>query len=409
VATDLAGLGCSGGGARGNGDSRINVDAAAIRLPAIVSGRTPHRLCVGSCFAAVSSRPMSSFIDPATLVSVAFDGDAVVIIDQTLLPDVLEHRRLATVGDLVEAIVALRVRGAPAIGIAGAYGIALALRRIADQQEGRTCTAAAALRRLAPFVSQIRESRPTAVNLAWAVDRVMAALEAAPSDAGPVELAKIAQTEADAIRDQDAAACQAMALHAQRFINDRARVLTHCNTGFLCTGGIGTALGAIRVAHEQGKISEVIACETRPLLQGARLTAWELGILGIPHALTVDGAAAGLIARGEIDVVVVGADRIASNGDTANKVGTYAHALAAKAAGIPFVVVAPMSTVDPSTATGSDILIEERSMDEVRVGVRARNPAFDVTPANLITAIITETGVHEPPFAFERKRPKAPR
>lgn len=339
-------------------------------------------------------------IDPATLRSVSFDGRSVTIIDQTLLPARLEHLRLERVEDLVEAIVALRVRGAPAIGIAGAYGIAMAMRQIADQEHGRTCTADAARRRLRPYVAAIREARPTAVNLAWAVDRVLRALEAAPEDATPDALAEIAAVEAHRIRAEDADACRAMAEHAQPLIPHQARVLTHCNTGLLCTGGIGTALGAIRIAHEQGKIDEVIACETRPLLQGARLTAWELGILGIPHALVVDGAAAGLVACGGVDIVLVGADRIAANGDTANKVGTYAHALAARAAGIPFVVVAPSSTIDPSIGSGADIHIEERAGHEIHPEVRARNPAFDVTPATLITAIVTEHGVHEPPYKF---------
>lgn len=339
-------------------------------------------------------------IDPATLTSVAFDGDAITIIDQTVLPERLEHRRIESIADLIEAIVALRVRGAPAIGIAGAYGVALAMRQVAEQEHGRTCTADAARRRLRPIAALIRDARPTAVNLAWAVDRMLRTLDGAGPDATPEQLAELARSEADQIRAEDAAACRAMAEHAQRFIAAEARVLTHCNTGLLCTGGIGTALGAIRVAHERGNIGEVIACETRPLLQGARLTAWELGVLGIPHALVVDGAAAGIVARGGIDVVLVGADRIAANGDTANKVGTYAHALAARAAGIPFVVVAPSTTIDPATASGADIHIEERPMEEVARGTRSRNPAFDVTPASLITAIVTEFGVHEPPFAF---------
>lgn len=342
-------------------------------------------------------------IDPATLTSVAFDGAAITIIDQTVLPERLEHRRIDTIGDLIEAIVALRVRGAPAIGIAGAYGVALAMHQIAEQEHGRTCTADAARRRLRPIAATIRDARPTAVNLAWAVDRMLRVLEDAGADATLEELVGLARAEAERIRAEDAAACRSMAEHAQRFIATGARVLTHCNTGLLCTGGIGTALGAIRVAHERGAIDEVIACETRPLLQGARLTAWELGVLGIPHALVVDGAAAGIVARGGIDVVLVGADRIAANGDTANKVGTYAHALAARAAGIPFVVVAPSTTIDPATRTGEDIHIEERSMEEVSAQTRARNPAFDVTPADLITAIVTEHGVHEPPFRFDAR------
>ncbi len=348
---------------------------------------------------------MTTRIDASTLTSVAFDGDAITIIDQTALPEELIHLRITSIDALVDAITSLRVRGAPAIGIAGGYGIALAMRQIAEQEHGRTCTADAARRRLRPVAAQLRDARPTAVNLGWAIDRVVGALDAAPDGAGPEDLAALAHAEADRIRTEDAAACLAMAEHAQRFIDRPMTVLTHCNTGFLCTGGIGTALGAIRIAHDRGRIDEVLACETRPLLQGARLTAWELGILGIPHALVVDGAAAGIIASGGIDLVLVGADRIAANGDTANKVGTFAHALAARATGIPFVVVAPSSTIDRSTPTGAGILVEERPAHEVighgaASGSRARNPAFDVTPASLITAIVTEDGVSEPPFAF---------
>jgi methylthioribose-1-phosphate isomerase len=215
--------------------------------------------------------------------------------------------------------------------------------------------------------------------------------------------------EALAIQSEDEQACSAMAKHAQEFFEPKAVVLTHCNTGFLCTGGVGTALGAIRYAHDAGLGIVVVATETRPLLQGARLTAWELSRLGIPHALVVDGAAPGLIARGEVSLVVVGADRIAANGDVANKVGTYPLALAASAAGVPFVVVAPTSTIDLSVADGKAIPVEERASNEVTsilgshpiapAGTQAINPAFDITPASLITAIVTEKGIARAPFA----------
>lgn len=339
-------------------------------------------------------------VDVAELSSVSFDGQAVTIIDQTRLPAELGIMRLESVEDLVEAIVSLRVRGAPAIGIAGAYGVAMALAQVCADEYGATCTPSAALRRLEPLAQRIREARPTAVNLAWAVDRVMARLRDADLSSLS-DLVNEARLEADRIRDEDAEACSRMGRHAQALIPDGARILTHCNTGLLCTGGIGTALGAIRVAHQEGRVKHVLASETRPLRQGGRLTAWELGQLGIPFELIVDGAAAGLISRGEVDLVIVGADRIAANGDTANKVGTLAHALAAKDAGIPFVVVAPSSTVDVSTPDGAAIRIEERPASEVTsdLGVPVRNPAFDVTPARLISAIVTESGIHRPPFA----------
>jgi len=229
-----------------------------------------------------------------------------------------------------------------------------------------------------------------------------------PLTAGSLRIAQAMVDEALAIQSEDEEACAAMAKQAQEFFKPKGVVLTHCNTGFLCTGGIGTALGAIRYAHEAGLGIVVVATETRPLLQGARLTAWELSQLGVPHALVVDGAAPGLIARQEVSLVVVGADRIAANGDIANKVGTYPLALAASAAGIPFVVVAPMSTVDLSVGDGSGIPLEERPPGEVTsilgshsiapAGTQAINPAFDVTPASLITAIVTERGVARAPL-----------
>ena len=304
------------------------------------------------------------------------------VIDQTLLPHEERWIELGSADDAVVAIRRLAVRGAPLIGIVAAWALALEVERSPGALE-----AAAA---------RLRAARPTAVNLAWAVDRVAAAARGGGAEA--------ALAEAAAIEAEQEAANTAIGEHGADLLAGARRVLTHCNTGVLACGGQGgTALAVIAALAARGPV-EVLACETRPLLQGARLTVWELARLGIPHALCADGAAAGLIARGEVDAVVVGADRVAANGDVANKVGTYAHALAAHAAGIPFVVAIPESTFDPATPTGDDIVIEERDADEVRrVGdtlitlpdVPVRNPAFDVTPAALVTALVTERGVVE--------------
>src|SRR4051812_36032431 len=252
----------------------------------------------------------------------------------------------------------------------------------------------------------LRSARPTAANLAWAVDRVRGAALAA----GPVRMAGAARAEAEAIEAEDRAASEALARHGADVLEavlpgDRpARILTHCNTGALAASGRGTALGVIRELADRRAV-EVLACEARPLLQGARLTVWELRRAGLPHHLVVDGAAPGLIARGEVDAVITGFDRVAANGDVCNKVGTYPLALAAQAAGIPFVVAGPTSSLDPETPTGADIVIEERGADEVRQaagaalalpGTPVRNPAFDVTPAALVTALVTEHGVARP-------------
>jgi methylthioribose-1-phosphate isomerase len=263
----------------------------------------------------------------------------------------------------------MAVRGAPAIGLAAAYGVALAARA------GDDARAAAEL---------LRGTRPTAVNLAWALDRALAADD-------PLALAKrLHEEQLDADR-------RLAALGAERF-EPGDRALTHCNTGALATGGLGTAGGVLRAAWEQDRLTQVWVDETRPLLQGARLTAWELGRAGIPHTVIADSAAGGLIARGLVDRVVVGADRIAANGDVANKVGTYPLAVVAARHGVPFYVAAPVSTIDPDRATGADIPIEERDPGEVSEAAAAFNPAFDVTPAELVTAIFTEAGVLEPPY-----------
>ena len=276
--------------------------------------------------------------------------------------------RCASAAEVAEAIRTLAVRGAPAIGIAAAYGLALAAAKGEDLDEAYEVLLA---------------SRPTAVNLRWALE----AMRDDPS-----------RERAERIHEDEVERCRAMGAHAVELFPDGARVLTHCNAGGLATGGYGTALGAVRAAFEAGRVEHVWVDETRPLLQGARLTAWELEGLGIPHAVIPDGAAASFMARGEVDVVVTGADRIAANGDTANKIGTYSLAVLAAHHDLPLVVVAPTSTLDPAAASGDEIPIEERDPAEVTARFPARNPAFDVTPARLVAAIVTECGVHRTPY-----------
>ncbi len=296
------------------------------------------------------------------------EDDAVVVLDQRRLPGEEVDLRCRTTADVADAIRTLAVRGAPAIGIAAAYGMALAAERGEDVD--------AALETLAA-------SRPTAVNLRWALE----AMRDEPT-----------RERAERIHADEVERCRRMGSHAVELFPEGARVLTHCNAGGLATGGYGTALGAVRAAFEAGRVSHVWVDETRPLLQGGRLTAWELEQLGIPHAVITDGAAASFMARGQVDVIVTGADRIAANGDTANKIGTYGLAVLAAHHGLPLVVVAPTSTLDPSAATGAEIPIEERDPGEVSSRFPARNPAFDVTPGDLVSAIVTERGVHRPPF-----------
>ena len=285
------------------------------------------------------------------------------------------------------AIASLAVRGAPALGAAGAYGVALAAHTLRTKAQIRAAA------------KQIARERPTAVNLAWGVERALTAFEAGGA-AG-------ALTEAERIAHDDVARNRVLGAHGASLVPVGGTVLTHCNTGSLATVGYGTALGVVRAAHEQKRRPHVLADETRPLLQGARLTMWELQRLGVPSALVPDGAAASLMAGGEVDVVLVGADRIAANGDVANKIGTYALAIAARHHQIPFYVAAPTSTIDLATASGDEIRIEERDPSEVThaagvpiapPGSDARNPAFDVTPARLVTAIITEAGIARPPY-----------
>jgi methylthioribose-1-phosphate isomerase len=279
------------------------------------------------------------------------------------LPDEVVELECRTIPELAAAIATLAVRGAPAIGVAAAYGMALAARRDDDLAEAEQTLAA---------------SRPTAVNLFWALEQMR-------DDPTP--------QRARALHDDEVERCKAMSAHAAELFGPATRALTHCNAGGLATGGYGSAVGALRAAHERGRLAHVLVDETRPLLQGARLTAWELEQLGIPHHVIADSAAASMMARGEVDLVVTGADRIAANGDTANKIGTYSLAVLAKHHGIPFYVVAPSSTLDEATATGEGIHIEERDGAELTARFPARNPAFDVTPRELITAIVTEHGI----------------
>jgi methylthioribose-1-phosphate isomerase len=326
----------------------------------------------------------------AVTSGVAWDGRGLRLLDQTLLPAEETWIGLEGAADTAAAIARLAVRGAPNIGIAAAYGLAMAIERGPGDDELREAAA------------MLRDARPTAVNLAWAVDRVQAAALAV----APAERPAAARAEAEAIHAAEDAASLAIALAGADLLAGARRILTHCNTGALACGGTGSALAvAIELAARADGVT-VLACETRPLLQGARLTIWELRRAGIDHELLVDGAAAGLMRRGEVDAVIVGCDRVAANGDTANKVGTYAHALAARAAGIPFIVAGPTSTIDAAIATGDEIVIEERAADEVRhaggalltpADTPCRNPAFDVTPADLVTALVTERGIASPP------------
>ena len=327
--------------------------------------------------------------------------DAVRIIDQRALPERLVERELRTLDDVCDAIRTLAVRGAPAIGIAGAMGLAAVARSLGDLSRG------AMLDRLDEFAGAIRRTRPTAVNLPWALDRMLRRARSTQGDGRAIADALVG--EASAIAAEDEAMCRAIGEHGLAFVPDGARVLTHCNAGALATGGIGTALAPVYVAAEAGRRVQVFADETRPLLQGSRLTAWELTRAGIPVTVIADSMAASVMRSGQVDLCIVGADRIAANGDVANKIGTYSLAVAARHHGIPFYVAAPSSTFDAATRSGDDIEIEQRAADEVRRGfgvatapddARVHNPAFDVTPHELITAIVSERGVHRPPYAF---------
>ena len=323
--------------------------------------------------------------------------DALELIDQRLLPARFEYVRCCSAAEVAAAIRSMVVRGAPAIGCAAAYGIALEARRVAAGVESEA--------QMHEAFTLLAASRPTAVNLFWALERMRsrwAAIGGRAADAIATELL----AEAERIRKEDIAANQAMGRLGAALLGDHARVLTHCNAGALATAGHGTALGVVRSAVLAGKRIEVFADETRPFLQGARLTAWELLQEGIPVTVIADGAAGLLMRSGEIDAVIVGADRVAANGDVANKIGTYMIAVLAERHRIPFYVACPIATIDPSIADGAGIPIEERDGSEVAgfgsmqwtpANVRLRNPAFDITPAALVTALITERGLASPP------------
>jgi methylthioribose-1-phosphate isomerase len=326
---------------------------------------------------------------------------ALELLDQRRLPGEEVYLQLESAEQIALAIEDMAVRGAPVIGLAAACALAVELEHAPDAELAQHFERASA---------RLARTRPTAVNLAWALERMRAELAPLLAAAEKPSMVRArARTLAQSLIDADAAACRAIGEAGARLIAPGSSLLTHCNAGALATAAWGTALGIVRSAAAAGRVRRVLACETRPLLQGARLTAWELARDGIPVTLVSDSMAGSLMARGEIDAVIVGADRIAANGDAANKIGTYALAVLARAHRLPFYVAAPLSTVDPATPSGAGIPIEQRNPGEVLTlagraiapaGVTALNPAFDVTPAELIDAIVTERGVVRPPFAW---------
>jgi methylthioribose-1-phosphate isomerase len=339
------------------------------------------------------------------IAPVRWERDRLLLLDQRLLPGQELERVYGRWEDVADAIRSLTVRGAPAIGVAAAFGVVLAARA------STATTFPALLADLDVALKGLAGTRPTAVNLFWALERMRRTAE--PLQGRPLdEVRSRLLKEAQAILEEDVAANRAMGDHGAALVPPRARILTHCNAGALATAGYGTALGVVRSAHAQGKVALLWVDETRPVMQGSRLTAWECVRDGIPHRLIADVAAASLMARGDVDLVVTGADRIAANGDTANKIGTYALAVLARHHGVPFYVAAPYSTIDPALPSGAHIPIEERDAGEVRRvaghatapdGSPVFNPAFDVTPATLISAIITERGVVRPPYRFSER------
>ena len=341
------------------------------------------------------------------LPTIEWNDEAIVMIDQRKLPGAEIYVKCKTPKDVAKAIKTMVIRGAPAIGVAAAMGLALGVRQ---SSETGTTKLAAAFYKLCEMMAA---TRPTAVNLFWAIDRMKRVFAEAANSGQSVEYIKTRlEAEARRIHDEDVESCRAMGAHGASVVPDAARVLTHCNAGALATAGYGTALGVIRGAVEQGKKVAVIADETRPFLQGARLTAWELTREGIETTVITDNMSGALMRQGQVDLVVVGADRIAANGDVANKIGTYTVAVLAKEHGIPFYVAAPLSTIDLATPDGTTIPIEERNAKEVthlgptRLTPQAaliRNPAFDVTPNTYVTAIITERGIARAPFTESLK------
>ncbi|MDA1349450.1 MAG: S-methyl-5-thioribose-1-phosphate isomerase [Chloroflexi bacterium] len=334
----------------------------------------------------------------AAIRPIAWVDGRVRLIDQTLLPHREVWLELSDYREVVAAIKEMRIRGAPAIGVAGAYAVAIAAAELMVTHPGDFAN------QLEKAASEIGDARPTGANLAWAVDRM---LHTARTSESPATVVEALATEAMAIQDEDEDANRAMGRHGAQLLPQGGAILTHCNAGSLATGGFGTALGIIMTAWEDGRISKVIATETRPFLQGARLTAWELTKGGVDASLIADSAAGHMMQTGAVQAVVTGADRIAANGDVANKIGTYSLAVLAKENGIPFYVAAPTSTLDLDLPSGRDIVIEYRSPDELtelngeRVaadGIDAINPAFDVTPHRYVTAIVTEKGVVRKPY-----------
>jgi len=336
---------------------------------------------------------------PRTITWIGEANGFVRLIDQTLLPTQFEYRDCRTVEEIWEAIRNLRVRGAPAIGVAAAMGLVLGMQDFSNRSRG------AYWQRLREVADYLRTSRPTAVNLFWALDRMERSVQGRTEDLSPERLTQDLLREALAIEEEDRQTCRAIGEAGAKLIQDGQGVLTHCNAGGLATADYGTALAVLFTAAERGRRFQVFADETRPLLQGARLTAWELQQRGIDTVLICDNMAAQVMKEGRIHLIIVGADRIAANGDTANKIGTYGVALLAQAHGIPFYVAAPSSTFDLRISSGEDIPIEQRDPKEVThgfgrqtapEGIGVYNPAFDVTPARLIAAIITEKGVIQP-------------
>jgi methylthioribose-1-phosphate isomerase len=339
-------------------------------------------------------RPFTADGLPRTLW---WDASAFVLrlIDQTRLPSEVVVLTCATSADVAETIRRLQVRGAPAIGVVAAYGLALGARETIAADDPHP--------RLREIAAQLRATRPTAVNLGWALDRLLAIADATPA----AELPERLLAEAHAVAEEDAAACRAMGRLGAELIADGDTLLTHCNAGALATSGMGTALAPIFTAHQAGKRLHVYVDETRPVLQGARLTAWELGRAGVPYTLIADNMAAHFLRRGGVRAIFVGADRIAANGDVANKIGTYGLAILAREHGVPLYVVAPRSTVDLALPDGDVIPIEERAGEEITTlagrriapeDARVANPAFDVTPARYVAAIVTEAGMARAPF-----------
>lgn len=343
--------------------------------------------------------------ETGTFQSIEWKDENLTIIDQTLLPGREVYIQLNSVGQVWDAIKKLKVRGAPAIGIAAAYGLYLGVRNLPDSGFPSFYSEC---KRISDYLNS---SRPTAVNLSWALERLLATLQA--QNELPIDdLKSLLLDTAKIIHDEDRRMCKAIGEHGVELVQGRTSILTHCNTGGLATGQYGTAFSVIYHAHKAGKVEHVWVDETRPLLQGARLTAWELGKADIPHQLVVDSAAAFLMQSGKVDMVITGADRITQNGDTANKIGTYSLAVLAKEHDIPFYIAAPSSTIDLNLKTGSDIEIELRDIEEVTSfsgkqtapdKTDAFNPAFDVTPHRLITAIITEKGIIRPEYSTQFK------